>query len=390
MRQLFAELRSEAQELAVAVVRGDELQSAIRRGKNHGGQSREADRKSEAQDMLARLALILGGIEEAHRRRRREQEIEAAKKLVHLAAKALMALAQRVDLRFANRGAKLQPGRYGRLKVVKETSVQLCRFKRLDGHVDVPCLGPERGIKRGDLCFLAKQAVSPSFERTLNRRVAVFKQGAGKDAHSKRGRGGRVLVNWGWQIEDGFGQQRRVSQISEEPADGVEGASQVCAAAPVADSVGAAISRQPAERTRNANGAASIASDGGERGAFLDGGSGPAGGSAGEAAWVGGLQAVAVVAVLSSNPIGELMQMSFAGDDGSRAFQPSSESGVLCCRWVVGRIKFGAAAGLEALEIKEILSETGTPKSGGGASAAEQRLTCRWASSMLHAGSSVM
>ena len=83
------------------------------------------------------------------------------------------------------------------------------------------------------------------------------------------------------------------------------------------DGVGGAVAGEAAESGGDADGAAGVGADGCEGGAFLDAGGGAAGGAAGEEGGVAGLEAVAVVGVFSGDAVGELVEVGFAGEEGS-------------------------------------------------------------------------
>ena len=72
-----------------------------------------------------------------------------------------------------------------------------------------------------------------------------------------------------------------------------------------------------AEGCGDADGAAGIGANGGEGGTLLYAGGGAAGGAAGEEGCVAGLEAGAVVGVFSGDSVGELVEVGFAGEDGS-------------------------------------------------------------------------
>lgn len=149
---------------------------------------------------------------------------------------------------------------------------------------------------------------------------------------------------FGREVEECCGQQRQISQIATEPADGVERGRQVIAAGPVADAERGAVAREPAESRRASHGAAGIGPDSGESRTFLNGRCCTAGGSSRQQRGIGRLQAVSVIAIFAGDAVGKLVEVRFASDDGAGVAQARGDPGVH--RWVLfmGRIKLGAAA----------------------------------------------
>ena len=100
------------------------------------------------------------------------------------------------------------------------------------------------------------------------------------------------------------------------------------AASPVADAEGGAVTGESAKSGGCADRATCVSADGGESRAFLNGRGGTAGGTAREEACIGGLEAIAVVPIFTRDTVGELVQMSFAGDDCAGGAQAGGDPGV--------------------------------------------------------------
>jgi hypothetical protein len=66
----------------------------------------------------------------------------------------------------------------------------------------------------------------------------------------------------------------------------------------------------------------------------LNAGDSAAGGASGEKGCIAGLEAVAVVGVFAGDAIGELIEVSLAGEDCSVIKQALRDAGVCCCRWM--------------------------------------------------------
>jgi len=157
------------------------------------------------------------------------------------------------------------------------------------------------------------------------------------------------------------GENGAVAEVAVEPAESIEGWREVGAAGPESGAGGDGGSEggEAAESGGDADGATGIGADGGQGGAFLHGGCCAAGGAAGEEGGVAGLEAVAEVAVFSGDAVGELVEVGFAGDDGSGLFEAGGHGGVLRDEAVVVAVEERAAGGGEAGEVEAVFEGYG-------------------------------
>ncbi len=161
------------------------------------------------------------------------------------------------------------------------------------------------------------------------------------------------------------GQRRRIFKVAKEPAHGVEGFSQMRAAAPVAAADRGAITGQAAERGRDADGAAGVCADGGDGGALLHAGCRAGGRAAGERGGVAGLQAVAEFGILAGDAVGQRVEVSFAGDDRASRAELLHEPGILGGVAVQVAIESHAATGGRAGEVEAVFDGDGKAPQGG-------------------------
>ncbi len=75
--------------------------------------------------------------------------------------------------------------------------------------------------------------------------------------------------------------------------------------------------------------------------------------------WVEGLEAVAEVAVLSGDAVGELVEICFAGDDGSGGAKAGGDCAVGGGDAVVVAVEGGAARGGETGEVEAVFERDG-------------------------------
>lgn len=159
------------------------------------------------------------------------------------------------------------------------------------------------------------------------------------------------------EIEQSVAEEWAVDEVAIEPAECVEGGREVVASAPYVGRIkgeGGAIAGEAAEGGRDADGASRVGANRGEGGAFLDAGGGTAGGASGEMRWVERLDAVAEVAVLSGDAVGELVEIRFASDDGSGSAKASGDCAVGGGDAVVVAVELGAAGGRETREVEAV------------------------------------
>ena len=83
-----------------------------------------------------------------------------------------------------------------------------------------------------------------------------------------------------------------------------------------------------AERSRNADGAASVGADAAIAEAGGDGGSGATAGTAGNAREIPGIVDGAVVRVVAGDAVGELVHVGFADDDGACILELADDCGI--------------------------------------------------------------
>ena len=132
-----------------------------------------------------------------------------------------------------------------------------------------------------------------------------------------------------------------------------------------ADADGGAVADEAAERGGDADGAAGVSADGCEGGAFLHTGCGAARGAAGEQGCVAGLEAVAVVGVFAGDSVGELVEVGFAGEDGSRVEEALGDPGVFGCGRIVLGVEAGGAGGDGAGDVEAVFDGDGDAVEGG-------------------------
>ena len=126
-------------------------------------------------------------------------------------------------------------------------------------------------------------------------------------------------------------------------------------AAPVAHAQRRAIAGQSAQGRGRANRAAGIGADARQRRALLDSRRRSARRPARQQRCILRLQAIAVVAILAGNAIGQLMQVRLAGDHRARRLEPRCDPRVRRRRRRASGIEARAAAGHESFEIETIL-----------------------------------
>ena len=332
---MLAQHRCKTQQAAVVVASRDQLQAAWRPRKDDGRISAETGRSRQAEDQRARFSMVGACDKPAERRHGREQKIELREELFVLIPESGVALAKAEDFVIAEGCTPGKAGGDRRIEVPKEAGVDFRGFVRLERSVNVPGFRPKVSVEGRELCRGAREARLPRVHSTKNIRFAGVNHRPTENADAD---GTRSSI-FRREIEQSLGEKRQVTQVPAEPANGVERRDEMKTARPVADAEGGAIACESAESRRGADRAAGVRADGCEGGALLDGSGGAAGRSAREQGRIGGLEAVAVIGVLSCDAVSKLVQVGFAGDDGARVAQACDHPGVGRCVLFMRRIK---------------------------------------------------
>ena len=126
-----------------------------------------------------------------------------------------------------------------------------------------------------------------------------------------------------------------------------------------------AITRQAAQRRRNAYGSAGVSADGGDRRTFLHSSGAAARRSASQPAWIARLDAVTVVRIFPGDSVGELMQVRLAHDERALRTQARGHGGISGGHGISHRVETRAAAGGKSAEIEAILERYGKAVKSG-------------------------
>src|SRR5271155_3588607 len=116
-----------------------------------------------------------------------------------------------------------------------------------------------------------------------------------------------------------------------------------------------AIAGQSAERRRHTDRSSGIRANRRQRRTLLHAGSTPTGRAAGQLEWIAGLEAVAVVAVLTGDAVCQLVQVGLADNYRAGSAKLCGHFRVAACNAVLFRIEAGAGAGGKTRDVKAVL-----------------------------------
>ena len=342
-------------------------------GKDDCGKTGEAGGSGVAEEGFAGLGVILAVVELVHGGGGSDEEVESFEERGHLGTEFFEALAEGFELREGECGSPGEALRDDWLEVLEVAAVDDGGFAGLDAAVDFGAVEPEGGVKGRQSCSVSDEVLLPCFVGGEGGGGAVVNEvvtcvaDADFCGHGNTG-----------DVKDGVGEGGGVSQIAEDQADGVEGRGKVVGAGPsffaAADTDGGAIADQATERGGNADRAACVSANGCDGGAFLNAGCSPAGGSSGEQACVAGLEAVAVVGVFAGDPVGELVEVSFAGEDCPGIEEALRDPGVFCRGRIVLGVEAGGAGGDAAGDVEAVFDGDGDAVEGWAVFGSGKRL----------------